>query len=315
MNLDILNINPYLLFIIGAVMLFYGSEYLINNSTILAEKLNIPNILIGMTILAIGTSLPELVVNINASFAGNSDLVLGNIIGSNISNIALVFGSAILFLNFNIQYSCKIVVNFIFLIFVTIYFSFFASISNLVLSNGITLLLLFLLYLYIILRYNKSSNKVEKQNQTLEIRYQFIFIYITCGVILLSLGSDFFINGALGIAHRWGLDNAVVGLTLVALGTSIPELFVSINALLKQKYDFVIGNIIGSNIINIVFVGGVSIIINEINTTIKSIDYIFLLVLTLSLPLVFIKDKIVIKLLGFVFISIYFVFLYINFLY
>ena len=314
MNLDILNINPYLLFIIGAVMLFYGSEYLINNSTILAEKLNIPNILIGMTILAIGTSLPELVVNINASFAGNSDLVLGNIIGSNISNIALVFGSAILFLNFNIQYSFKIVVNFIFLIFVTIYFSFFASISNLVLSIGITLLLLFLLYLYIILRYNKSSNKVEKQNQTLEIRYQFIFIYITCGVILLSFGSDFFINGALGIAQRWGLDNAVVGLTLVALGTSIPELFVSINALLKQKYDFVIGNIIGSNIINIVFVGGVSIIINEINTTIKSIDYIFLLVLTLSLPLVFIKDKIVIKLLGFVFISIYFVFFYINFL-
>jgi len=310
-------VYPFLFFICGALMLYYGSEYLINNSTLIAKKFNIPSIIIGITIIALGTSLPELIVSIKASIYNNTQLVIGNIVGSNIANLALVFGVVMFFNMFNINKTKKLMFNLYFLIIITGIFIFFISSDNLYQFNGMILIFIFFIYIYLLLKFinfKEQSNNVKNDIDSTSLIK--IIIYLILGILFLSIGSDMFIGGSLGIAKIIGLNNISLGLTLVALGTSIPELIVSINAASKKQYDFVIGNILGSNIINIALVGGISSIINDIkfySSQIK-IDIILLILLTLLFPTFLVNNKKYNKLISLIFISIYLSFLYINFL-
>jgi cation:H+ antiporter len=160
---------------------------------------------------------------------------------------------------------------------------------------------------------NENSEKLRENNYS-DIMKPLIFIVI--GITLLSFGADVFIEGASGIAELWGVNSATIGLTLVALGTSIPELFVTINAAIKKEYDFVIGNVIGSNILNIVFVGGVSSLFS--NFVFKSSEFyvsnIILICITFSLLFLVFQRAFINRFLGSIFIIIYFIFLYINFI-
>ena len=299
-------------------MLYYGSEYLISNSSYLAKKFDLPNILIGVTIIAIGTSLPEFVVSLEAGYKQQFDLIIGNIIGSNISNICLVFGIILLFCDYRINDYNSFSRSISMLVVISLMFFYFINnTSTFDLIHSIILILFLTFYVYVLIQFfpiKKDDCKQIEKNNYLDFVKPITFIII--GIFLLSIGANTFIDGATRIAVLLGVQNSIVGLTLVALGTSIPELFVSINAATKKKFDFVIGNVVGSNIINISFVGGISSLISNLtfNNSEFYISNIILLFITLLLFLLFFKKQVINKLLGLVFIIIYLIFLYINFI-
>ncbi len=254
----------------------------------------------------------NLLISIRAAFQNHGDLVVGNIIGSNISNICLVFGFVLLFFNFRITNKVNAKLSYIYLCIVSVIFYYFIYTSELNLVRGLILLICLGLYVYLIIKYF-SNNAIRKSD--IQDSLAKLLLFIILGAILLSFGSSLFLDGAIGIAIKIGVNNSIIGLTLVALGTSIPELFVSVNAAIKKEYDFVIGNVIGSNIINIVLVGGISGLLNLLvfNKSDFEIFNTLSLILSFLLIFVFIKKTLINRFLGAIFIIIYLNFLYINF--
>ena len=307
-------IYPLFLFLIGSIMLFVGSDYLVDNSSLLAKRNNLSPIIIGVTVIAFGTSLPELVVSLNAALNDLPNLIIGNIVGSNISNICLVLGLVLVFFNFKILDVKNSKINLCSLFFITIIFLFLILFNN-KLSFFVALIFLFLFLLYLFLIFQNYN--LDKQNTVFKgVSLIRIISLIILGLFLVVFGSELFIKGAIDLAGLIGMENSVVGLTIIALGTSIPELFVSINAAFKKEYDFIFGNVLGSNIINILLVGGLVSLFRELSY--NSFDYynsiIILSFSTFLLVFLFIHKIILNRILGSVFIIIYFIFLYINFL-
>ena len=302
--------NPYLIFIIGGTFLYFGSELLIDNSISIANKFNLSKIFIGSTIVALGTSLPEIVVSIIANLNGNTNIAIGNIVGSNIANISLVLGVFLLFKNIYIGKDYKVRFHLLFLLLLTV-------ILYLVLMSGFVsayygLILIFLFIIYIVFSVNFFDDDELEIDTALS---KFPVFKIIIGMIIIYFGSNLFIDGAIGIALQIGVSDLVIAMTVVALGTSAPELIVSINSILKNEIDISIGNIIGSNIANIVFAIGLSSLVKTMyfnyNDLVFYNNYMILLtsLLVISL-LVFNKMN---KKFGLLFISIYFVFIYLNF--
>ena len=302
--------NPYLIFIIGGIFLYFGSEFLIDNSIVIANKLNLSKIFIGSTIVALGTSLPEIVVSIIANASGNTDIAIGNIVGSNIANISLVLGVFLLFRNIYLGKKYKIRFHLLFLSLLTIILYFLLRNGVITVYHG--LMLIFLFIIYVILSINFFDDNESKADIIVS---EFPIFKIIIGIMLIYFGSNLFIDGAIGIALQIGVSDLVIGMTVVALGTSVPELIVSINSILKNEIDISIGNIIGSNIANIVFAIGLS-------STFKSMyfnynDLVFynnyMILLTSLLVISLLVFKKMNKNFGLLFISIYFVFIYLNF--
>lgn len=302
-----------ILFCIGSTLIFLGANLLIDNSKSVASSLGISPIVIGLTVVALGTSLPELVVSVLASLKNETDVVIGNVLGSNISNIALVL-AVILFIKPIISNYTKISNDIIFLILSTVIFSVLLIMSALHFIVGLFLLLLFVLFIINQFRaINKDPQSLNENKDS--FKYLHIF-YIFIGIGMLGYGSDLFISGAIGIAISLGVPVIVISLSVVALGTSLPELVTSIIAIRKNEPSFVIGNIIGSNIINILLVLGLSIAINPIyeNPTIYISVGLLLLVTLLFFLLVRYKKNLS-KFDGMILFSMYLVFIYCNFIF
>ena len=302
--------NPYLIFIIGGTFLYFGSELLIDNSINIAKKFNLSKIFIGSTIVALGTSLPEIVVSIFANLNGSTNIAIGNIVGSNIANISLVLGIFLLFKNIYLGKTYKIRFHLLFLLLLTVIFYFLLMNGFISLYYGSILIFLFIIY--IIFSVNFFDDE-ELKVDTVDSKFPVLKIII--GMILIYFGSSLFIDGAIGIALRIGVSDLVIGMTVVALGTSAPELIVSINSILKNEIDVSIGNIIGSNIANIVFAVGLSSILKTMyfnyNDLVFYNNYMILLTSLLVISLLVFKKMN--KNFGLLFISIYFVFIYLNF--
>ena len=303
-------LNPYLIFIIGGTFLYFGSELLIDNSINIANKFNLSKIFIGSTIVALGTSLPEIVVSIFANLSGSTNIAIGNIVGSNIANISLVLGIFLLFKNIYLGKTYKIRFHLLFLLLLTVIFYFLLMNGFISLYYGSILIFLFIIY--IIFSVNFFDDE-EFKVDTVDSKFPVLKIII--GMILIYFGSSLFIDGAIGIALRIGVSDLVIGMTVVALGTSAPELIVSINSILKNEIDVSIGNIIGSNIANIVFAVGLSSILKTMyfnyNDLVFYNNYMILLTSLLVISLLVFKKMN--KNFGLLFISIYFVFIYLNF--
>tara|TARA_B110000263_G_scaffold107503_1_gene93939 strand:- start:302 stop:1243 length:942 start_codon:yes stop_codon:yes gene_type:complete len=302
--------NPYLIFIIGGVFLYFGSELLIDNSIIIAAKLNLSKIFIGSTIVALGTSLPEIVVSIIANINGNTNIAIGNIVGSNITNISLVLGVLLLFRSVYIGKDNKVIFHLLFLSLLTILFYFLLRNGSISIFSGLMLIFLFIIYMILsITFFNDIKEKID------DVDSEFPIFKIIIGIVLIYFGSNLFIDGAIGISLKLGISDLIIGMTVVALGTSTPELIVSINSLLKKQVDVSIGNIIGSNIINIVFAVGLSSIIKDMyfNYNILVFYNNYMLLLTFLLVISLILFRKINKNFGLLFISIYFVFIYLNF--
>ena len=251
------------LLLVGFVFLIKGSDFFVDGASSIASILKVPTIIVGLTIVAFGTSAPEAAVSITSSLTGSNAMAVSNVIGSNLFNMLMVIGIAALLSNLLMEKSV-LEKDLPFLVGITILFAVFifigGDISNI---EGIILLVILIAYIsYLIFDAKKSSesNVVEKPKWSLPKSIVFIII----GLVGIVLGGDFVVDSASAIAIALGMSETLVGLTIVAIGTSLPELVTSITALKKGENQLVIGNVIGSNIFNILFVLGASSAISAI---------------------------------------------------
>ncbi|MDD4107876.1 MAG: calcium/sodium antiporter [Prolixibacteraceae bacterium] len=274
----ILNLS---LLTLGLVLLIKGADWLVSGASALAKKHNISDLAIGLTVVAFGTSAPELVVNIIATSQNYQDIVLGNIIGSNIANLFLILGITGLIYPLIVQSGT---------IWREIPLSLFAAILLFLLANnffihdnpvisridGLILLLMFALFLYYVYKQLKSDD-VPNELDLKPMRGLKIYTLIVIGLAGLVLGGRVVVNNAIEIATLLGVSEKIIGLTIVALGTSLPELATSAVAALKKNTNIAVGNIIGSNIFNIFLIMGVSSIVNPVsyNTVFNTDIYLF----------------------------------------
>jgi len=299
-------------FTAGTVLLYYGADFLILGSKSIASKFKIPPIVVGITLVAFGTSLPELIVSIIAILKGESGMVIGNVVGSNIANIGLVLAvTAILVpIVFSLK---KISFDLYFLIFITFLPLLFMYLGDLVLWQGICFLLLLGGYCWYL--FNKDHEYEDDHSDGNLSHGLTISLKIILGIIGLGLGAHVFVLGAKGIAIALGVSSLVIGMSIVALGTSLPELAASIAAAKHGETGFIIGNIIGSNIMNIVAVLGFTLLISPISVEFSHIatQGIFMVTLTLGLFFLLKFKGGVTNFSAGVLILIYIIFLYFNF--
>lgn len=250
------------LFVIGFAMLVKGADWFVDGASGIASKFGIPQLVIGLTIVAMGTSAPEAAVSITAAMKGNADITIGNIVGSNILNILIILGissviTTIAVAKSTIKYEIPIMIAITFLLL------FVGMDGNVTFIEGVILLVAFAAYLAYVFRMAKD-NKEEEPEETKELTVIKALALTVIGLVLIVWGSDISVEAAKALARIFGLSERFIGLTIVALGTSLPELFTSVLAARKGNADIAIGNIVGSNIFNILFVVGVSALITPI---------------------------------------------------
>jgi len=299
-------------FTAGTVLLYYGADFLILGSKSIASKFKIPPIVVGITLVAFGTSLPELIVSIIAILKGESGMVIGNVVGSNIANIGLVLAVTAILVPIVFSFK-KISFDLYFLIFITFLPLLFMYLGDLVLWQGICFLLLLGGYCWYL--FNKDHEYEDDHSDGNLSHGLTISLKIILGIIGLGLGAHVFVLGAKGIAIALGVSSLVIGMSIVALGTSLPELAASIAAAKHGETGLIIGNIIGSNIMNIVAVLGFTLLISPISVEFShvAIHGIFMVVLTLGLFILLKYKGGVTKFSAGVLIIIYIIFLYFNF--
>lgn len=241
---------------VGFGMLVKGADWFVDGSSGIATKFKIPQLVIGLTIVAMGTSAPEAAVSITAALKGSADITVGNIVGSNILNILIILGISSLITPLAVAKS-TIKVEIPFMIIITLLLLAIGYNGTIGLLEGILLLVVFLIYLgYLFLLAKKDKDKEEESIKEISVTKALIFTAI--GLFFIVFGSNVTVDAATEIAKVLGLSERFIGLTIVALGTSLPELFTSVSAARKGNADIAIGNIVGSNIFNILFVIGIS---------------------------------------------------------
>ena len=299
-------------FSLGTILLYFGADHLILGSKSIASKFKIPPIVVGITLVAFGTSLPELIVSIIAILKGESGIVIGNVVGSNIANIGLVLGVTAILTPIVFSFK-KISFDLYFLIVITFLPLLFIYLGELVLWQGICFLLLLGGYCWHLLNGDHEFDENlsdENLSDGLTISLKIIF-----GIIGLGFGAHIFVLGAKGIAIALGVSSLVIGMSMVALGTSLPELAASLAAAKHNEKDFVIGNIIGSNIMNIIAVLGFTLLIHPISIEFTEVFMHGIFMVTLTLGLFFIlkfRGGITKSSAG-ILLLIYIIFLYFNF--
>ena len=246
------------LILIGFVLLIGGAEYLVRGAVAIANKLKIPPVIVGLTIVAFGTSTPEFVVSIKAAFNGASGISIGNIVGSNIANIFLILGvTSVIY-----PIVCKkeeFIRDYRFLLFVTVLFSVLAMTGTFVTWHGILMLSILFGFIYFNYKNSKDSEPSEDAISPLANKNWGIVVLVTCaGLAAIMYGSDLLVKGAIEVARILGVSEEIIGLTIVAVGTSLPELATTVVAAIRKQNGVALGNIVGSNIWNIVFIMGLT---------------------------------------------------------
>jgi len=290
-----------IIFTLGLILLLFGADLLVSGATSLARKLKVPDIVIGLTLVSIGTSLPELLVNINSSISGNTGITIGNIVGSNICNVLLILGLTALIYPLPVKRNTALI---------EIPFGFFMTLVLFGLLNlgllssslfygltrydGLILLVLLAAFLFYVVKINPDEVLSETDEGSSDShlkaivfrlvkftktksqydRFMYIFnqysglksiFFIVGGIALLFFGGEFAVDGAVNFARDFGMSEELIGFTIVAIGTSAPELITSLTAARRGNVDIAVGNIVGSNVFNIVGILGISSLIHPIN--------------------------------------------------
>ena len=282
----------FLFIILGLILLILGGNWLLKSAVALSLKLNIPKIVIGMTVVSFATSAPELIVSINAALNNSSDLALGNVIGSNIANLGLVLGVTLLFGSMDVLKSFyKTDWPMMMLASVILYFMLIND-SKITQLEGIILFTTLVGFLIYLLKFQKQAVVDELPEDDVELPLYKTAFFLAAGSAALWGGSEFLIKGATALAQQFGVTERVIGVTVVSVGTSIPELAASIIAIVKKEKAISLGNLIGSNIFNILAVLGLTSIITPISIMderLLSNDIFWMLAIAFTiLPLVFI---------------------------
>lgn len=282
--------------IIGLFFLIKGGEYLFDGSLAISINLKIPKFIIGMTVVSFATSAPELVVSVKSALMGYPDLALGNIVGSNIANIAFVMGIVVLLSPIKID---KVFYKFDWpiMMLITLLFYYFLKTGNfLSLVEGTIMIAVLIIYLFFILFFQKNRLVDEEAfDNRVNKKYFKIFYLIVLGGFLLWLGSEVLIKGAISLASKLGVSERIISVSIIAFGTSIPELSTSIIAIINKEEKISIGNLIGSNIFDMLGVIGITAILSPIyimDEKLITSDLIWMLAIAiLLLPLVFFPNK------------------------
>ena len=247
---------------LGFFLLVKGADWFVDGASGLARKLGIPQLVIGLTIVAMGTSLPEAAVSISAALRGNAEITIGNIVGSNILNILIILGVTALIATLKVADS-TVRYEIPFMIVVTFVLLWLGYTGGQVTwLEGVILWVLFLLYLRYLYMMAKKGKEEEREVEQLSTAK--IIGLILAGVVMIVAGSNFAVEGASNLAKALGISQRFIGLTIVALGTSLPELVTSVSAARKHNADIAIGNIVGSNIFNILFIVGTTALITPV---------------------------------------------------
>lgn len=293
----------YVWLVIGFVLLIKGADWFVDGASALSKKFGIPSVVIGLTVVAFGTSLPEASVSISAALTQNSGISVGNVVGSNIFNLLVVAGaSAILcpisvnksIIKKDMPYSFLLALALLFLTFSV--FPGTAPDNVITRADGIVILLFFIIFMFYTVRSALAAPAPEENanEKIMPVWQQLLFIAI--GLAGICIGGNRVVAGATEVARTFGLSESLIGLTIVAIGTSLPELVTSIVAAKKGESDIAIGNVIGSNIFNIAFILGISSLITPIaiyaNDVINSMyDIIILALVTLICYIPIVKTK------------------------
>ena len=269
-----------LLIIVGFIFLIYGADWLVNGASALAKRYGVSNLVIGLTVVAFGTSMPEFIVSTIAAIEHNTEIAITNILGSNAMNVFLILGASALIFPVSSQKSCRqfdipwnLLAGVLVLFFATYTrpipicwgnfgeFSFQRGFISGI--GGTVLLICFVIFMWHSFHFAKQNND-EEQDATPPMSIWKALFFILIGLGGLVLGGELIVKSATSIAHRLGVSDAIIGLTIVALGTSLPELATSCMAAAKHNSDLALGNIIGSNIFNVFFILGTSAVIHPL---------------------------------------------------
>lgn len=238
-----------------------GSNYLLKSSVELSLKYNISKVVIGLTVVSFATSAPELLISISSALKSSSDIAISNVIGSNIANIGLVFSTALFFVTIKISKN-NVKYDLPWLLIVSAVFFFFLQDLIITKYEGIILVSLLTVFIYFMFKMREENDDDEIEETKMSISK--IIILLIVSSLLLFIGSELFVDSAIFFAKYFQVSERVIGLTLVAIGTSLPELVTSLVAIYKKELDISVGNIIGSNIFNILAVIGITSIIHEL---------------------------------------------------
>ena len=279
-----------LLIVVGFVLLIKGADFLVDGASNIAKKFHIPEIVIGLTVVSIGTSMPELFVSITSALEGYPDMSVGNVIGSNITNLLLILGLTaavrpIPFKRQTIKYEIPICLGTTILLFILANTN--ETITRLESIALLSAFVMFIAYTILLAKKGKKDSKKEKSKTTFLTDIFFMLI----GIVGLKFGGDLAVNNAVKIASALGLSEKIISITILAVGTSLPELVTSVSAARKESPDLAIGNIIGSNIFNILLIIGVSSFIKPITYNLSYNRDLLVLFLSVILLLIFAYAK------------------------
>jgi len=292
---------PILWIIGGFILLIKGAEFLVDGSSSIAKKAHIPEIIIGLTIVSIGTSMPELFVSTTSAINGHSDMAIGNVVGSNICNLLLILGLSSIIRAVKFQRETRFIEIPMTLVLTAIFMALCNTGNVLTRAEAIVLIVLFVMFIaYTIIMAKKGEQfdgeDVEQEKETtkdMSILKSIIFIIL--GVVALKFGGDFTVDNAVILAQYFNVSEQIISLTILAVGTSLPELVTSVTAAIKGNSDIAIGNIIGSNIFNMLLIIGVSALINPITYNpmynLEMVIMMFAMILLALFPLIPPKNK------------------------
>ena len=316
-----------ILFILSFVMLFLGGEFLVKSSVAIALKMRISTLVVGMTVVSFATSAPELFVSIKSALDGVTDITFGSVIGSNIANITLVLGLTAMVFQIKITKQTYLL-NYPVMLFTSVLFGVVLFFTNQISQlTGFIFVSLLLLFVFILIKRSRKENiqlsveEKEEYKSSVKTPVYLSVIYMIAGVLLLAFGSEFLVNGVGRIAESFDISERVISVSLVALGTSIPELATSLVAAFRKESNLAIGNLIGSNIFNVLAVLGITSIITPIQLSDSPImiDYLWMMssIILLGVFIYILSKKILTRIEGtcmFLFYIIFMIFLLKNYI-
>lgn len=263
-----------LLILVGLVLLVFGGDYLVRGATGVALNLQVPPMLVGMTVVALGTSSPELMVSVQAALNGKPDISVGNVIGSNIANVALILGITVIIFPIAIRRS-SLSIDWVVMILSSVLFYLFAIDHEITRTEGIIFLVILVGFITFSFQRARRLRKTRPEALNLEsidtsvqkIPMYRLMLFIVLGTVALVFGARWLLQGAEEVARHFGVSDRVIAVSLVAFGTSLPELAASVIAAFKKQEDISLGNIIGSNLFNVLAIMGITTVIHPVSVS------------------------------------------------
>ncbi len=316
LSLQILNmdLNTFTLLLSGLILLILGGNFLLKSAVSISLKFNIPKILIGMTVVSFATSAPELIVSIKSALIGSPDIAISNVVGSNIANIGLVLGLTILLSPIKTTKDIY-KVNWPIMMFASILFFIFLNDGMIKAYEGVILIFLLIGSIAFLIKYQKQTEEDIDLEVVSDESMSKSILFLILGGFFLYLGSEWFVSGAIDLANIFGVSERIIGITVVSIGTSMPELATSLVALFKKEKGVSLGNLIGSNIFNVFAVLGITSIVSPLileDLNILNYDiYVMLFFAAIVFPLIFFPKKHILgRLEGLILLSCYFFYIF-----